>query len=257
MRYTDGHKVLLNANTMEENMFAQVNNAWILRSKTARRVHHQDWNQTSKGDDKGMGNPCLMEGWKGDLDNAQRHKALQSHWISDTEVYRRQTSIYLVNSARTEHTQLHHQKTQSKVVLGMRSQVCAENSQDCWAGKAIWWREWWHTLVERHMERNEQCTPNFWSLGEGHLGITNTGISANHRSHYIWHQDGREFQEKSSFCGWWAQNQNSGGNVILFIHAQWRDSIQIALTITSLYGLVILACNIQNTYLMVDCRERV
>ena len=36
-----------------------------------------------------------------------------------------------------------------------------------------------------------------------------------------------------------------------------RDSVRIALTISSLNDLDVLACNIQNDYLTVDCRERV
>ena len=36
-----------------------------------------------------------------------------------------------------------------------------------------------------------------------------------------------------------------------------RDSVWIALIIEALNDLDVLACNIQNAYLMVDCRERV
>ena len=36
-----------------------------------------------------------------------------------------------------------------------------------------------------------------------------------------------------------------------------RDSVRIALTIAFLIDLDVLACDIQNTYLAVECRERV
>ena len=36
-----------------------------------------------------------------------------------------------------------------------------------------------------------------------------------------------------------------------------RDSVRIALTVAALNGLDVMACDIQNTYLTADCREKI
>lgn len=83
VKYLDGHnEAFLAANAITVNMFAQVDNkgnqhvlfkeemiadhqtvgSVIVKQQEAFITSHQEWNQIPKRDNKGMGNPCPMEG---------------------------------------------------------------------------------------------------------------------------------------------------------------------------------------------------
>ena len=66
---------------------------------------------------------------------------------------------------------------------------------------------------------------------------------------------GKKFRGKSQFVAYGPNNKSPEATTYSSVVS--RDSVQIAPKIAALNGLDVLACDIQNAYLMADCRERV
>ena len=66
---------------------------------------------------------------------------------------------------------------------------------------------------------------------------------------------GKNFRQKARLVG--GGNMNEAPSSITYSSVVSRDSIRIALIITALNGLDLLACDIQNAYLTAKCREKI
>ena len=272
VEFPDGHKTALAANSIAENLFSQVDDEGnrhvmldeIIGHRTnGKEVKQQDaYLKTSSGTRRRRETTAgweILAQWK---DNS-------STWIAMKDMkesYPVQLAEYAVSARIAEEPGFawwvpYTLRKRNRIIAKLKSKywvrthkfgikipkTVAEAKQfDQENGNNLWWE-----AICKEM-RNVRPAFEAWEKSEDEIPIGYQQV----KCHLIFDvKMGENFRRKARFVA--GGHTTEVPSSLTYASVVSRDSVRIALTIAALNDLRVMACDIQNVYLTVDCRENI
>ena len=273
VEFQDGYKTSLAANTIAENLFAQIDDEGnrhvlfqeIIDHRTnGKQILQQDAFITTRTGTRRRRETTI--GWE----LCVQWKDQSTTWVTlkdMKEAYPVQSAEYAVQARIAEepafawwapHTlkkrNLIIAKVKSKYWLrthkfGIRIPKSVQEAREIDAenGNTYWW-----DAILKEM-KNVRPAFEVWEKGADDIPPGYQQINC----HLIFDvKMGENFRRKARFVAG-GHTTEVPESIITYSSVVSRDSVRIALTIAGLNGLKVMACDIQNAYLTADCREKI
>ena len=273
VEFQDGYKTSLAANTIAENLFAQIDdegnrqvlfNEIIDHRTNGKQVLQQDAFVTTRTGTKRRRETTV--GWE----LLVQWKDQSTTWVSlkdMKEAYPVQSAEYAVQARLVEEPAFawwapHTLKKRNRIIAKVKSKYWLRTHKfgiripksvqeareiDEENGNTYWW-----DAILKEM-KNVRPAFEVWEASKDKIPPGYQQI----KCHLIFDvKMGENFRRKARFVAG-GHTTEVPESVITYSSVVSRDSVRIALTIAGLNGLKVMACDIQNAYLTADCREKI
>ena len=197
-----------------------------------------------------------MEGWQYELDHTERPEIVlpgTGHRVLSRRVDIDGTGICLVGSLYAKETQPDSCQSQSKYWIrthkfGVRIPKSVQEAKelDHQNGNSMWWE-----AICKEM-KNVRLAFEVWEKDISHIPPGYQQI----KCHMVFDvKMGENFRSKARFVV--GGHATETPSTLTYSSVVSRDSVRIILLVAALNGLNIMACDIQNAYLTVDCCEKI
>jgi len=272
VQYHDGHRAIVTANTIAENLFAQVDedgNSYKLMDQivqtrtTGEEIPPSEAFFTTKSGIKRRkcttkGWECLIQ-WKDGTTTWSKLKDVKDSYPIELAEYAvaNQLSHYPVFAWWVPYVLKKRDRIVSKIKskywirthkygIKIPKTVKEAIQLDKENGNTLWW--------DALMKEMKNVRPAF-EVFEGSAEDLPVGYQLI-KCHVIWDVKlGENFRRKARLVA--GGHTTETPTTLTYSSVVSRESVRIALTIAALNGLEILACDIQNAYLTAKCRERI
>lgn len=273
VEFMDGYKTSLAANTIAENLFAQIDDEGnrhvlfqeIIDHRTnGKQLLQQDAFITTRTGTRRRRETTV--GWE----LCVQWKDLSTTWVAlkdMKEAYPVQSAEYAVQARIAEEPAFawwasHTLKKRNRIIAKIKSKYWLRTHKfgiripktvqearqiDAKNGNTYWW--------DAILKEMKNVRPAF-EVWEGSKEDISPGYQEI-KCHLIFDvKMGENFRRKARFVAG-GHTTETPDSLITYSSVVSRDSVRIALTIAGLNGLKVMACDIQNAYLTADCREKI